>query len=54
MRGNLGLNSTPDKFPNEADIVANMKQPLAIFHGEGDQAIKGDYFDELEITLLTG
>jgi len=52
MRSNLGANSTPDKFPDEAEIVANMKHPLAIFHGEGDQMIKGEYFDELTIPTL--
>ena len=52
MRNNLGANSTPDKFSDETEIVANMKHTLAIFHGMNDQVIKGEYFDELTIPTL--
>jgi len=52
MRDCLGPNSTPDKFMDETAVIANMKQPIAILHGEGDQTIRASYFDELPIPTL--
>jgi pimeloyl-ACP methyl ester carboxylesterase len=52
MRGTFGANAGVTTFPDEADIIRNMKRPLAVFHGEGDQMIRGTYFDELAIPTL--
>lgn len=52
MRGIFGSNAGVETFPDEAGVIRNMKRPLAIFHGEGDQMIRGTYFNELKMPTL--
>lgn len=52
MRPTLGASSTPDNIKDEATIIKNIKVPVAVLHGEGDQLIRHTYFDRLEIPAL--
>ena len=52
MRAGLGHSFSKGEIQDETRILANMSHPLAIFHGRGDQLIKGSYFQELNLPTL--
>lgn len=51
-RAGLGASIAPDGFEDEIAIVANMKVPLAVFHGADEVLVNGDYLKELDIPKL--
>jgi pimeloyl-ACP methyl ester carboxylesterase len=52
MRPTLGASSTPDNIKDEASIIKDIKVPVAVLHGEGDQLIRHTYFKRLEMPTL--
>lgn len=51
-RAGLGASIAPDMYADEVIVVGEMKQPLAIFHGVGEQLVNGAYFDSLTMPTL--
>lgn len=51
-RGQLAASIAPNGFRDEVEIVANLKQPLAVLHGAQEQLINGAYFDSLKMPTL--
>jgi pimeloyl-ACP methyl ester carboxylesterase len=51
-REQLAASIAPDGFRDEVEIVANLKQPLAVLHGAQEQLINGAYFDSLKMPTL--
>ena len=51
-RAGLGASIQPNGYADEVEIVANMKQPLAVFHGVAEQLINADYIASLEMPTL--
>ena len=51
-RAGLGASIAPDGYEDEVKIVANMKVPLAILHGEQEALINPDYLKNLDIPML--
>ena len=52
MRPILVSSTTPEKLKNEAEVVKNIKEPVAVFHGREDQMLKLSYYEHLEIPSL--
>ncbi|MCU0493845.1 MAG: alpha/beta hydrolase [Chloroflexaceae bacterium] len=42
----------PDGYKDEVALVANLKVPLAVLHGEGEQLANGDYIAGLSMPTL--
>lgn len=51
-RANLAASIAPNSFRDEIDVVAGLKQPLAVLHGAQEQLINGDYFKPLSMPTL--
>jgi pimeloyl-ACP methyl ester carboxylesterase len=51
-RTQLGASIVPDGYRDEIDVVAKLKQPLAVLHGADDQLINGGYFASLTMPTL--
>ncbi len=51
-RAGLGASIKPDGFEDEVKIVANMKKPLAVLHGEQEALINPAYLKSLEMPSL--
>lgn len=51
-REQLAASIAPNGFRDEVEIVANLKQPLAVLHGAQEQLINGAYFDSLKMPTL--
>jgi pimeloyl-ACP methyl ester carboxylesterase len=51
-RESLAVSVGTANFADEIAIVANLKQPLAILHGEHEQLVNGDYFSSLTAPTL--
>jgi pimeloyl-ACP methyl ester carboxylesterase len=52
MRPSLGASVTPENIRNEAEIISNIKKPVAVIHGKNDQLLKHTYFERLNIPEL--
>lgn len=48
----LGISVAKGQFKDQINIVANLKKPLAILHGEQDQVVKLDYIKKLKTPFL--
>jgi len=48
----LGASIVPDGYRDEIEVVAKLKQPLAVLHGADDQLINGGYFASLTMPTL--
>jgi pimeloyl-ACP methyl ester carboxylesterase len=51
-REQLAASIAPNGFRDEVEIVAHLKQPLAVLHGAQEQLINGAYFDSLKMPTL--
>ncbi|MDR3467136.1 MAG: alpha/beta fold hydrolase [Xanthobacteraceae bacterium] len=51
-RTQLGASIVPDGYRDEIEVVAKLKQPLAVLHGADDQLINGGYFASLTMPTL--
>ena len=51
-REQLAASIAPNGFRDEVEIVANLKQPLAVLHGAQEQLINGAYFASLKMPTL--
>ena len=51
-RANLATSIAPGGFRDEVEVVASLRQPLAILHGAGEQFINGNYFRTLKAPTL--
>lgn len=51
-REQLAASIAPNGFRDEVEIVANLKQPLAVLHGAQEQLINGAYFASLKTPTL--
>jgi pimeloyl-ACP methyl ester carboxylesterase len=51
-RANLATSIAPGGFRDEIEVVASLRQPLAILHGAGEQFINGNYFRTLKAPTL--
>jgi pimeloyl-ACP methyl ester carboxylesterase len=51
-RGQLAASIAPGGYRDEIDVVANLRQPLAVLHGAEEQLINGDYFKTLTMPTL--
>ncbi|MCO5131000.1 MAG: alpha/beta hydrolase [Xanthobacteraceae bacterium] len=51
-REQLAAQISTSGFRDEVEIVANLKQPLAVLHGAQEQLINGVYFDTLTMPTL--
>lgn len=52
MRAYLGASLTPENLVNEVEILENIEKPILIFHGNDDQLVNVNYFEELIIPTL--
>lgn len=52
MRASLLASFIPENMANEVEIIENIAQPVAIFHGMNDQLVNGEYLKELNIPTL--
>ena len=51
-RANLASSIAPSGFRDEVEVVAGLKQPLAVLHGAQEQLINADYFRTLTMPTL--
>lgn len=51
-RAQLAASIGPGGFRDEVEVVANLKQPLAVLHGADEQLVNGAYFDTLTMPTL--
>lgn len=51
-RTQLGASIAPNGYRDEIEVVANLKQPLAVLHGADDQLINGGYIASLTMPTL--
>ncbi len=51
-RTQLAASIAPNGYRDEVEIVAELKQPLAVLHGADDQLINGSYFASLTMPTL--
>lgn len=51
-RAQLAASIGPDGFRDEVEVIAGLKQPLAVLHGADEQLINGAYFDTLTMPTL--
>ncbi len=51
-RAGMGASIAPDGYADEVEIVANLSQPLAVFHGAEEQLVNADYFNGLTMPSL--
>jgi pimeloyl-ACP methyl ester carboxylesterase len=51
-RAMLGTSIAPNGYTDEVELVAQMKQPLAILHGEHEQLVSQDYIKKLKMPTL--
>ncbi len=51
-RAQLVASIAPNRYRDEAQVVAALKQPLAALHGAHEQWVNGAYFTELTMPTL--
>lgn len=51
-REQLAAQTSANAFRDEVEIVANLKQPLAVLHGAQEQLVNGAYFETLTMPTL--
>jgi len=51
-REQLAAQTSANAFRDEVEIVARLKQPLAVLHGAQEQLINGAYFETLKMPTL--
>ena len=51
-RENLVASLQTGRFADEVEIVAGLKQPIAVLQGAGEQLVNGDYLRRLAISTL--
>jgi pimeloyl-ACP methyl ester carboxylesterase len=51
-RAIMAASIAPGGYQDEVEIVKNLKQPLAILHGEQEQLVNADYISELQMPTL--
>jgi pimeloyl-ACP methyl ester carboxylesterase len=51
-RARAQLTASSKPFRDQAEVVANLKQPLAVLHGAREQLINGTYFEALKMPTL--
>jgi pimeloyl-ACP methyl ester carboxylesterase len=51
-RAQLAASIAPGGYRDEAEVVAGLKQPLAVLHGAEEQLVNGAYFAELTMPTL--
>jgi len=51
-RAQLAASIAPNGYRDEVEIVAHLKQPLAVLHGAHEQLVNGAYFDGLAMPTL--
>ncbi|WP_420131194.1 alpha/beta fold hydrolase [Rhodopseudomonas sp.] len=51
-RGQLAASIGPDGYRDEIELVANLRQPLAVLHGAEEQLVNGTYFQTLTMPTL--
>ncbi|MFC0241984.1 alpha/beta fold hydrolase [Rhodopseudomonas telluris] len=51
-RGQLAASIAPGGYRDEIDLVANLRQPLAVLHGAEEQLVNGEYFKTLTMPTL--
>lgn len=51
-RGGLGASLGPGKYQNEVDVVANLRIPLAIFHGKAEQLVNLAFIEKQTMPTL--
>jgi len=52
MRLYLGQSVGQGRYKDEIEIVKGFEKPLAVFHGEEEQLINGDYFGQITMPTL--
>ncbi|MCG6204876.1 alpha/beta hydrolase [Rhodopseudomonas sp. HC1] len=51
-RAQLAASIAPGGYRDEIDVVAKLKQPLAVLHGAGEQLVNGTYLQSLTMPTL--
>lgn len=51
-RATMAASIAPGGYTDEVEIVKNLDRPLAVLHGEHEQLVNGDYFNDLEMPTL--
>ena len=51
-RAQLAASIAPNGYRDEVELVAQLKQPLAVLHGTEEQLVNGAYLDTLKMPTL--